>query len=134
MTTDTRAAMTPADLEFLRGHARDYAGPGLDADRAGRYADWYLAQFAIPGASMDDMPAHPHVWGRFLAQDGHTVDVTPDGDGFLVTCRDGCGLGTSASQPDRASADKRADLHRSLTDRSCGCWSYTRLGRCIHTV
>lgn len=62
----------------------------------------------------------------------HAVDVTPDGDRFQVTCREGCALGTSASQPDREAAERRAELHRTLTE--CGCWNYTRLGRCIHTV
>ena len=61
-----RPELTPADVEFLYGHARAYAGPNADPDRADAYARWYLDQYVRDAATMEDMPAHPHVWPRFL--------------------------------------------------------------------
>lgn len=42
----------------------------------------------------------------------HLISCTPQDDGsYLVTCSRGCNLGNSASQPDEAGAQRRADLH-----------------------
>lgn len=46
----------------------------------------------------------------------HNATITPeDGGGLLVTCPEGCKLGTSAHQPDQLSAERRAELHRLAT-------------------
>jgi hypothetical protein len=47
-----------------------------------------------------------------MTRTAHTLTITPDDDGgFLLTCPHGCNLGTSARQPDQASAERRAELH-----------------------
>jgi hypothetical protein len=46
----------------------------------------------------------------------HIVTYAPaDGGGYLVTCSDGCRLGTSARQPDEEGAQRRVELHRMAT-------------------
>ena len=61
--------MTDEDRDFLRGHARDYARPELDADRAEAYATWYVARYASqPDTVMTELPAHTYAWPLFLAQ------------------------------------------------------------------
>lgn len=45
----------------------------------------------------------------------HTATYAPDGDGYLVSCPEGCKLGTSARQPDEAGARKRVELHQMMT-------------------
>lgn len=46
---------------------------------------------------------------------GHIAAITPSGNWFLVTCPQGCNLGTSADQPDRAGAERRVIMHSQAT-------------------
>jgi hypothetical protein len=45
----------------------------------------------------------------------HVATYAPEDGGYLVTCPEGCNLGTSAHQPDRAGARRRAELHEMAT-------------------
>jgi len=56
--------MPASDARFAYGHARDYAGGS--GERAEAYAEWYERNYITSATSIDDLPAHPHVWGRFL--------------------------------------------------------------------
>jgi hypothetical protein len=58
--------MTAADRTFVFGHARDYARPDLDQDRADAYARWYMERYAGPGVAMDELPSHDHAYHRFM--------------------------------------------------------------------
>ena len=48
----------------------------------------------------------------------HAATYAPeDGGGYLVTCPEGCSLGTSEHQPDEAGALRRVHLHKIATER-----------------
>jgi hypothetical protein len=63
-------ALTDDDRLFLIGHARDYARPDINPERAAAYAKWYMATYAgDPGVTWDDLPSsHEFTWPRFLDQ------------------------------------------------------------------
>jgi hypothetical protein len=67
---------TPADTEttgltdgeqaFVRKHAAAWARTDAQRERATAYAAWYFDQFVPAAQTMNDLPAHHHVWGQFL--------------------------------------------------------------------
>jgi hypothetical protein len=79
-----------------------------DHDHADCWAAFLAFHEAPAGLGIDE-------FYRWLETTPHAADITPDGDGFLVTCRRGCALGTSARQGDRAGADRRVRQHRICT-------------------
>jgi hypothetical protein len=70
-------------------------------------------------ARLDVSPARealePHLVARFGPRTAHVAIITPEDGGFLVTCPEGCALGTSEHQPDRLGAERRIELHRLAT-------------------
>jgi hypothetical protein len=63
----TYLTLSPEDLAFVHQHAREYARPDIDSERASAYADWYTAEFTPYAESLDDLPPHSsdHAWQRF---------------------------------------------------------------------
>ena len=62
------SALPAHDVWFTWGHARDWARPDVDQERAEAYADWYVMTY-VPGATdLGDLPSHPDVWMRFIRQ------------------------------------------------------------------
>jgi len=78
------------------GQHRDYPG---DQDHA--HEDYALTDWLPPQSAT---PRQPHV-----------ATYAPEDGGYLVTCPEGCNLGTSAHQPDKAGARRRAELHEMAT-------------------
>ena len=81
-------------------------GPGL----GGRMIEVPDPNTAAVIASLNPRPKK-----TALNRTAHTATITPEDGGFLVTCPDGCNLGTSAHQPDQRAAEGRAELHRLAT-------------------
>ena len=81
-------------------------GPGL----GGRMIEVPGPNTAAVIASLNPRPKK-----TALNRTAHTATITPEDGGFLVTCPDGCNLGTSAHQPDQRAAEGRAELHRLAT-------------------
>jgi hypothetical protein len=62
------SALAAHDVWFTWGHARSWARPDVDTERADRYADWYVAQYVPQAESMDDLPAHTSAWDLFTSE------------------------------------------------------------------
>jgi PST family polysaccharide transporter len=82
------------------------AGPGL----GGR-----MIEVPDPNTGAVIASLNPRPKKTALNRTAHTATITPEDGGFLVTCPDGCNLGTSAHQPDQRAAEGRAELHRLAT-------------------
>jgi hypothetical protein len=58
--------LTAGEQAFTRQHAAAWARVEADRSRACEYAAWYVEQFVPAARTMADLPAHSHVWPRFL--------------------------------------------------------------------
>lgn len=118
--TITIDAYAAADRAWAASGGRPEAGRITDQDT---YNAAYDAALAVALRSGMDPADASETANRAAIGDeawigGHVPVITPDGEGYLVTCPQGCGLGTSARQPGRDAARRRALLHREVTART----------------
>jgi hypothetical protein len=64
--TATRPSLPADDAAFARQHARDYARPDINPERADAYAEWYAARYLPDAETLGDLPGHDTAWPRFL--------------------------------------------------------------------
>jgi hypothetical protein len=62
------SALSRDDIAFTWGHARQWACPDLDTERADSYATWYCREYVPTAENMSDLPAHPNAWARFVSE------------------------------------------------------------------
>jgi O-antigen/teichoic acid export membrane protein len=119
-TTSPRMGHIGSDTSAPRpatGRCPRRPGPAAGPGSGGRMIEVPEQNIEVPEPNTTAVIAslNPRPKKTALNRTAHTATFAPKDGGFLVTCPDGCNLGTSAHQPDQRAAEGRAELHRLAT-------------------
>lgn len=105
------------DWTVVAPDGADIAGGNADSAEAAKVAvvEWFRQSVYYSVGRTDTPP--PGLVRTPPKYRPHVATYAADGDGYLVTCPEGCKLGTSEHQLTEAGALRRIELHKISTTR-----------------